>query len=273
MDEVAQAKFATLEKRLEAVEKGTTKAQEKMTLRLDGVESRVADVTAAVGSLSASVGDQLRASLEQFSKTVEGRFKDFTAAQVEQQKQFEKDRCQQMQDLQDMLAHKSPKVRAVTPKEPRRCIHAPLRVGVANPTQLLGKAEAVSGWQVDLAAFSETSHTHRAVSALRREFKTIGHRLALGRPVDDKFPVRSSEGSFRGKSSGVVVSSVLPVYSFEDERVSSCIWASSRLVHAIVQVGHTPLHVIVAYLHPCAHIGSPKHGGQYPYSCGSGIYC
>ena len=117
----------------------------------------------------------------------------------------------------------------------------------------------MADWKVDLAAFSETSHTWRAVQSLRREFKSIGHRLAFGRPVDDKFPVRSSAGSFRGKFSGVVVSSVLPVYSFEDERVSACIWASSRLLHSVVQCGHLPVHVLVAYLHPCAYVGSEKH--------------
>ena len=69
----------------------------------------------------------------------------------------------------------------------------------------------MADWQVDLAAFSETSHTSRAVASIRSEFKAIGHRLAFGRPVDDKFPVRSTAGSFRGKSSGVAVSSRLPV--------------------------------------------------------------
>ena len=83
----------------------------------------------------------------------------------------------------------------------------------------------MADWQVDLAAFSETSHTLRAVSAIRSEFKAIGHRLAFGRSVDDKFPVKSTAGSFRGKSSGVAVSSALPVFSFEDDRVSNCIWA------------------------------------------------
>lgn len=80
----------------------------------------------------------------------------------------------------------------------------------------------------------------------------------VGRPVDDKFPVKSSAGSFRGKSSGVVVSSVSPVYSFEDERISPCIWASSRLIHAVVQCGHLPVHVLVAYLHPCAYVGGSR---------------
>ena len=70
----------------------------------------------------------------------------------------------------------------------------------------------MADWQVDLAAFSETSHTSRAVASIRSEFKAIGHRLAFGRPVDDKFPVRSTAGSFRGKSSGVAVSSRLPVF-------------------------------------------------------------
>ena len=130
---------------------------------------------------------------------------------------------------------------------------------MANPTQLLGKAEAVADWHVDVAAFSETSHTCRALPTLRRGFKSIDHRLAFGRPVDNKFPVKSSAGSFSGKSSGVAVSSHLPVYSFEDERVSSCIWASSRLVHSVVQSGHLPVHLLVAYLHPCAYIGSEKH--------------
>lgn len=80
----------------------------------------------------------------------------------------------------------------------------------------------------------------------------------VGRPVDDKFPVKSSAGSFRGKSSGVVVSSVSPVYSFEDERISPCIWASSRLIHAVVQCGRLPVHVLVAYLHPCAYVGGSR---------------
>ena len=112
---------------------------------------------------------------------------------------------------------------------------------------------------MDIAAFSETSHTSRALPSIRREFKSIGHRVTFGRPVDDKFPVRSSAGSFRGKSSGVAVSSVRPVYSFEDERVSPCVWASCRLVHSVVQCGHLPVHLVVAYLHPCAHVGSDKH--------------
>lgn len=60
--------------RLEAVETNSAKAQEKTDLRLAGVESRVAEVISAVGTLTASVGNQLRASLDHFSKTVEGRF-------------------------------------------------------------------------------------------------------------------------------------------------------------------------------------------------------
>ena len=103
------------------------------------------------------------------------------------------------------------------------------------------------------------SRTSRAVSALGCEFRTIGYRLAFGRRVDDKFPFRSSAGSFRGKSSGVAVSSVLPVYSFEDDRVSACVWASCRLVHSVVQRGHLPLQLLVAYLHPCAYVGSERH--------------
>ena len=70
---------------------------------------------------------------------------------------------------------------------------------------------------------------------------------------------KKKAGSFRGKSSGVVVSSVFPVHSFEDERVSACIWASLWLLHSVVQCGHLPVHVLVAYLHPCAYVGSEKH--------------
>lgn len=46
--------------RLEAVETNSAKAQEKTDLRLAGVESRVAEVISAVGTLTASVGNQLR---------------------------------------------------------------------------------------------------------------------------------------------------------------------------------------------------------------------
>ena len=88
VDEVTQSKFAILEKRLEAVEKNTVKTQEKTDLRLAGVEARVADVTSAVGSLSATVGEQLKAPLDQFSKTVEGRFKELASPQAEAQKKF-----------------------------------------------------------------------------------------------------------------------------------------------------------------------------------------
>lgn len=115
VDEASQAKFTNLEKRLEAVEENTAKAQEKTDLRLVGVESRVAEVTTAVGSLSQSVGEQLKASLDHFSKTVEGRFRELASNQAESQRKMEQDRVQQFQELQDLLAHKSPKVRAVQP--------------------------------------------------------------------------------------------------------------------------------------------------------------
>ncbi len=82
------------------------------------MEARVADVTSAVGSLSATVGEQLKASLDQFSKTVEGRFKELASSQAEAQKKLEQDRIQQFQDLQELLAHKSPKVRAVSQGPP-----------------------------------------------------------------------------------------------------------------------------------------------------------
>ena len=30
-------------------------------------------------------------------------------------------------------------------------------------------------------------------------------------------------------------------------------------VHSVVQCGHLPIHLLAAYLHPCAYIGSDKH--------------
>ena len=78
-----------------------------------GVESRISDVSTAVSSLTSAVGDQLKALLDQFSKSVDGRFNQMAAAQAETQRKSDEARAQQFQDLQDLLAHKSPKVRAV----------------------------------------------------------------------------------------------------------------------------------------------------------------
>ena len=113
LDDVAHNRFTALEKRLDTIEKNNTKVQEKYELRLTGVESRMTDVTNAVNSMTTVVGDQLKASLDQFSKSVDGRFREMTAVQAETQRKSDEARAQQFQELQDLLAHKSPKVRAV----------------------------------------------------------------------------------------------------------------------------------------------------------------
>ena len=118
LDDVAHNRFAALEKRLDTIEKNTSKVQEKNELRLAGVESRMTEVTNAVSSMTTVFGDQLKASLDQFSKSVDGRFREMTAAQTETQRKSDEARAQQFQDLQDLLAHKSPKVRAVAQGTP-----------------------------------------------------------------------------------------------------------------------------------------------------------
>ena len=97
---------------MDAIEKSTAKVQEKTELRLAGIEARVADVTAAGSSLGAAVGDQLKASLEQFYKTVDGRFREFAASQAEARRKLDQERATQFQELQGLLAHESPKARA-----------------------------------------------------------------------------------------------------------------------------------------------------------------
>ena len=115
IDETTQAKFQAIEKRLENVEKENVKAQKTVQLRLDGVEARVADIGGALSTLSGTVEKQMIAGMEQFHKSLEGRFREMNAQNVEAQKKAEQDRWSQFKELQEMLAHKSPKVRAVSP--------------------------------------------------------------------------------------------------------------------------------------------------------------
>ena len=53
--------------------------------------------------------------MDQFSKSLDGRFREMAAQQVEAQKKADQDRWAQLKELQEMLAHKSPKARAVSP--------------------------------------------------------------------------------------------------------------------------------------------------------------
>ena len=110
-------------------------------------------------------------------------------------------------------------------------------------------------------ALAETSHTVRSMPLIGTEFRRVGLQAAFSRPVPDRFEVRNPTGSLRGRSAGVAVFSSYPVFSFEDSRVSGCVWQSSRILHSIVQVGHLAVHCIVTYLHPCAHVGSSFHCG------------
>ena len=57
----------------------------------------------------------MTASMEQFNKSLDGRFREMNAQQLEAQKKAEQDRWSQFKELQELLAHKSPKVRAVSP--------------------------------------------------------------------------------------------------------------------------------------------------------------
>ena len=117
----------------------------------------------------------------------------------------------------------------------------------------------MADWQVDLAAFSETSHTSRAVASIRSEFK---RQLDIVWLLVVLWMINFLFGQLLVPfvANPVVLQFLLgyQFFSFEDERVSACVWASSRLVHTVVQVGHLPVHVLVAYLHPCAHVGSEK---------------
>ena len=115
IDETTQAKFQAIEKRLENVEKENVKAHKTVQLRLDGVEARVADIGGAMSTLSGTVEKQMMAGMEQFHKSLEGRFREMNAQNIEAQKKAEQDRWSQFKELQEMLAHKSPKVRAVSP--------------------------------------------------------------------------------------------------------------------------------------------------------------
>ena len=115
IDETTQAKFQAIEKRLESVEKENVKAQKTVQLRLDGVEARVADIGGTLSSLTGTVEKQMMAGMEQFHKSLEGRFREMNAQNIEAQKKAGQDRWSQFKELQEMLAHKSPKVRAVSP--------------------------------------------------------------------------------------------------------------------------------------------------------------
>ena len=63
---------------------------------------------------------------------------------------------------------------------------------------MLGKVHIVDSWSLDVVSFSETSHTHRAVTALHNEYRMYSFSLSVSDPVADKFVVADPFGSFRG---------------------------------------------------------------------------
>ena len=60
-----------------------------------------------------------------------------------------------------------------------------LKFATTNPTQLLGKGDMVRSWEYQVVAFSETSHTKRALPALHSEFRGFGFHLSCSDPVAD----------------------------------------------------------------------------------------
>ena len=114
-------------------------------------------------------------------------------------------------------------------------------------------------WECQVVAFSETSHTRRALPALHSEFKGFGFHLSCSDPVPGKFSVSSSLGSFRGLSRGVCVASVFPVFSPRPQIVPPQAWSSQRLLYTVIQVSQIPIHVFTVYLFPNAVVGSHKH--------------
>ena len=125
VDEAIQSKFLTLEKRLDQVEKTATKAQKRTELRLTG-----ADVNTALSTFSDKVEQKMSSSMEQFSKSLDGRFREMAAQQIEAQKKADQDRWAQFKELPDMLAQKSPKG------------------GYSQSDPASWKAQAVADWKV-----------------------------------------------------------------------------------------------------------------------------
>ena len=134
-----------------------------------------------------------------------------------------------------------------------------MRLGVTNPTALLGKAPTVNDWQCHIISFSESSHTKKAVRALGSEFRRFGYSLSLSKPVPDKFQVGSPSGSFRGLSRGVALASKFPVYSPCPSFIPLIAWDSQRILYSVVQIGQIPIHLVTVYLYPCALPGSHKY--------------
>ena len=134
-----------------------------------------------------------------------------------------------------------------------------LCLGITNPTALLGKGDVIQHWACQVIAFSESSHTRRAVRALGSEFRRFGFSLSLSAFVPDKFEVSNPAGSFRGLSRGVAVASRFPIFSPRPSIVPPIGWASQRLLYSVVQVAQVPLHLVTVYLFPCAPPGSEKY--------------
>ena len=114
-------------------------------------------------------------------------------------------------------------------------------------------------WECQVVAFSETSHTRRALPALYSEFKGFGFNLSCSDPVPDKFQVSSALGSYRGLSRGVCVASIFPAFTPRPQFLPRQAWSSQRLLYTVVQVFQVPLHVFTVYLFPNAVVGSHKY--------------
>ena len=114
-------------------------------------------------------------------------------------------------------------------------------------------------WECQVVAFSETSHTKRALPALFSEFRGFGFHLSCSDPVADKFQVASSLGSFRGLSKGVCLASLFPVFTPRPSFVPKQAWSSQRLLYSVVQIHQVPIHVLTVYLLPNAVVGSHKY--------------
>ena len=134
-----------------------------------------------------------------------------------------------------------------------------VRLGITNPTALLGKSSLVNDWRCHILSFSESSHTRKAARALGSEFRRFGYSLSLSTHVPDKFPVGNPSGSFRGLSRGVALASKFPVYSPRPSFLPLMCSDSQRILYSVVQIGQIPVHIVTAYLFPCAPPGTQKY--------------
>ena len=119
-------------------------------------------------------------------------------------------------------------------------------ISLINPTSILTRSQDIESLGADITAMSETSATSSVQHQFRKAMKAHGQTALFSSPVDSQKQRHDGLVSDRGLASGTALVAKLPMRKMQLDKP----WSDhhqTRLQAAIVQLGATPVLVIVLY--------------------------